>query len=1060
MKNFFKYKTSILAVALIPLIIAGFSLFTDKNTPSGGAKVETFLDEVVINIDGRKTTQQLVSTEAYEDFKIHTSNTKISEFSFTSVGISWDELSSDRAVVILEAQLKEPKDWSEWIELEGEEDDFYQSNNEFKKKYALISADIATEMRYRFILRSDGKSSPVVKNIEYTFIRTGKTIDYNPISSPIYFSNLGPGIGFTEPTQIISRQNWGANESFRYLANNDTPAQIIEMNPDYYERFKDELQYSRIVEFDENGNRYKWPLQYPEQVKKIIVHHSATTRNLTNPAQAIRDIYHYHAMTRGWGDIGYNYIVDLNGRVYEGRYGGEGVIGAHAGPGNHGSIGIMILGSYQNESATEASIVGMSKLIYEKSKIHNFATAGMSMFRGTSSPNILGHRDMMSTQCPGDMLYERLPVVRTLSSQGFQQKEKFVKDYDFQNQSNLFYVEMKPEEKREVVVKLENIGKVNWDNKTFIVFETDRTIEEVLSFPTREGVVLAKMEENLVRPGEVATFKFEMEAGRSGRTVQMRIVPVINGTRRLTEYTTLPITIQQPFYKYEYTSGSLPPSTMESGTSFSARVSLKNTGNVSWEKSGDRAMVLKNPSGEITAHLSQDIVRPGETGTFNFNFRAPARGGTYTYNLTGGIKNANFSSPPSISFSTTVFAREYDGEVISRSAVNSFARGESYNLSMQIRNVGRGDWNRNNLKMEVMRDKDIQISNLTMQPTTVRTGEVADISFRVNVAGNADLVDSLLKVRATMSNRSINLVPAVFTYSVTERQSTSNGNEEPTIRIKLSFEGNPQISASTQSDVYSGTKHIRTMSASEIATVTREGGKYKVAIGQVTLTENDPIRFIPQNSGIIKIENYENRPAWNQTLNDNEYRGGLEVREDSGKLITINELLLEDYLKGLGEVPNAEETEKIKSVMIGARTYARYYMTVDQKFPGKPYHLDDDPNVTQKYIGYGFEKRAPNVSAGVNATKGMVITYNGKLVKTPYFNQSDGTRTKSAQEVWGWTTTPFLQSVDDSYCDGDRFLGHGVGMSGCGAHGMAKEGFTYEQILKHYYTGVQITKLY
>jgi stage II sporulation protein D len=86
--------------------------------------------------------------------------------------------------------------------------------------------------------------------------------------------------------------------------------------------------------------------------------------------------------------------------------------------------------------------------------------------------------------------------------------------------------------------------------------------------------------------------------------------------------------------------------------------------------------------------------------------------------------------------------------------------------------------------------------------------------------------------------------------------------------------------------------------------------------------------------------------------------------------------------------------------------------------------------------------------------------YNDKLVKTPYFNATDGTYTKSAEEVWGWTNTPYLVSVPDNLCKSTEFKGHGVGLSGCGATEASKLGKTYKEILKYYYTGIEIKKAY
>lgn len=89
----------------------------------------------------------------------------------------------------------------------------------------------------------------------------------------------------------------------------------------------------------------------------------------------------------------------------------------------------------------------------------------------------------------------------------------------------------------------------------------------------------------------------------------------------------------------------------------------------------------------------------------------------------------------------------------------------------------------------------------------------------------------------------------------------------------------------------------------------------------------------------------------------------------------------------------------------------------------------------------------------------MVVTYNGQVVITPYFSESDGVATKNAKDVWGWTNTPWLVSVPDTYCESSAFSGHGVGLSGCGATVMAEMGETFEDIIKYYYTGVKVEKL-
>ncbi len=133
--------------------------------------------------------------------------------------------------------------------------------------------------------------------------------------------------------------------------------------------------------------------------------------------------------------------------------------------------------------------------------------------------------------------------------------------------------------------------------------------------------------------------------------------------------------------------------------------------------------------------------------------------------------------------------------------------------------------------------------------------------------------------------------------------------------------------------------------------------------------------------------------------------------------------------------------------------------TEKPKFPNAPYNASDDPNVFQKYLGYGYEIRAPRHTEAIDDIKGIIITYNNKIVKTPYFNSSDG-RTRSAKEVWGWNNTPYLKSVNDPYSTGKTLNGHGVGLSGMGATGAANEGKDYKEILKYYYSGIILKKLF
>ena len=279
-------------------------------------------------------------------------------------------------------------------------------------------------------------------------------------------------------------------------------------------------------------------------------------------------------------------------------------------------------------------------------------------------------------------------------------------------------------------------------------------------------------------------------------------------------------------------------------------------------------------------------------------------------------------------------------------------------------------------------------------------------------------------------------------------------------RVRLSYsDANSTITANKNFKVVDGQNNeLFSVASGNSVLVRQSGNNMHVQVGSVVRSDS-AIKFIPEEDGIIEIRTWENRPAWNRELNDNRFRGTLEIRVINEQVAYINELPLEDYIKGLGEVSNDAPFEKQKVIAVLARSYARFYMSDEnRKFPGLPYDGSDDPEVFQKYLGYGIETRSPNFVGAAAITKNEVVTYQGKLVKTPYFNQSDG-RTYSAQEVWGWTHTPYLVSVPDPWCESRVKRGHGVGLSGFGATAQANEGKTYEEIIKYYYKDVEIVKL-
>lgn len=222
------------------------------------------------------------------------------------------------------------------------------------------------------------------------------------------------------------------------------------------------------------------------------------------------------------------------------------------------------------------------------------------------------------------------------------------------------------------------------------------------------------------------------------------------------------------------------------------------------------------------------------------------------------------------------------------------------------------------------------------------------------------------------------------------------------------------------------------------------------------------------SSDVIRIPSWNRIPLWDSSrrYNDNLFRGKIYISNQNGKLLVVNELPIEDYLRWLWEVSDTDHSEKIKTILVAARTYAYYYIKPsNRKYDTKLYDGSDNPDEFQKYLGYGYEMRSPNVSEQVQATKWLVITYKEKLIKPWYFSSSDG-NTRSYKEYCETNNPgkncediPYLQSVPDPAGVGKQRSGHGVGISWIGATYGANLGKNFKQIIGYYLEGTLIRNI-
>ncbi|HEV2760989.1 MAG TPA: N-acetylmuramoyl-L-alanine amidase [Acidimicrobiales bacterium] len=204
---------------------------------------------------------------------------------------------------------------------------------------------------------------------------------------------------------VVSREGWGADEKHR---------------------------------FDRRGKEV-WPPVF-QTVQKLVVHHTAGANDQKDgdARSTIRSIYYYHAVTQGWGDIGYNFLIDAGGVVYKGRHSHEagstvdtvtgenakaqGVTAAHAYGYNSGSVGVAMLGTYTSVDAPLATKTALKNFLVAKATAHGLDPAREALYtnpvNGTQKTfeNVPGHREVPdnATDCPGTYFHSYvLPQMRS-----------------------------------------------------------------------------------------------------------------------------------------------------------------------------------------------------------------------------------------------------------------------------------------------------------------------------------------------------------------------------------------------------------------------------------------------------------------------------------------------------------------------------------------------------------------------------------------------------------------------------------------------------------------------
>ncbi|MDO8737314.1 MAG: N-acetylmuramoyl-L-alanine amidase [Thermoleophilia bacterium] len=1178
MRGRYKYFTGTAVVVL--LLIAAFFVFpgfgsqTSHPEAISGDFVQTGTDfesgessgTGVVPVAGSR--ELALSLQPAQPQGSYLSEPIAADYTFNALGLHWKADQPSGADVAVEVRFSQDgSQWGDWQPVSEVVDElpnhFASTKSAGETIGDLIFTDAGRFFQYRIDLTSSPTGQvPVVTKMTASYIDSR---GYH--NSQLSLSNISQNVrdalapaSASADLNYIPRTQWGANDAY---------------------------------------TQANWPSEYA-QPKKIILHHTAGSNYDPNPFATVLGIWQYHAVSLGWGDIGYNFLVDELGRVYEGRMGGNGVVGAHALGWNTGSVGISVMGNYEAHDINTAIYNAVAELMTIKANQNQIDPYGNSYFVhyegcpdncypvGGYSSNILGHRDLAGnyTACPGDSLYAYLPYFRTAAYinyspipivAGIRVKWDSLNgapgpatgaEYCLSNPGGQCPLEAQAQDFQNGIIIWNPAGGVYWIHGGILEkYNQLGGASGSMGLPRSDeygvaegrgndfaggriywcpgvgthavtGAILAKLlsDGGVARDGFPTTDEYDVPgyAGtRAGDFQRARIYWSASGSSRTV--------IGGILGKYLALGGPASPLGLPvsdesdiSGLS-GGRQSEFTNGRIYWAPGVGvygvygailtKYLALGGPAGSYGMPTSDEYAAANgraqnlQRGTITWEASLGA------HSVIGGIqvKYAQFGGPAgSLGLATS---DEGDVSGVSGARESAFQRGRIYWAPVTGGHAVMGAIFTKYLALggpagllglpltdeyDISgvtggRESDFQQGRIYYHATTgtyeVYGGILGKYLQLGGPAGALGLpVSGETDVSGVSGAREHGFQRGRIYWSSTTGGHTVNGGiyvkyieyGGPTSALGLpltdeydygsgrrsDFQGGYIYwSATTGTQVFAGTATtvtadstyeardaggalLATIAPGQVASVRYSSGNYSLQAPGVSLNGSSYIRFTA-NGGVMKVSSYHDIPSWNPGLDDNLFRGTIEVRYSpaSDAVWVVNELPLELYMRGIAETSSGVPTDFLKTMTVAARSYAVWHLDRNGKYGASEiFHLKNSRNGNgddQQYKGYGLEARFPDLATAVTSTAGQVVTYGGSVAMTSYFSNSDG-RTRSAQEVWGISTWPWLQSVADPDCAGMAMNGHGVGLSGHGALDRASRGDSYTTILGYYYTGTTV----
>ncbi|MFH1088673.1 MAG: SpoIID/LytB domain-containing protein [Patescibacteria group bacterium] len=482
--------------------------------------------------------------------------------------------------------------------------------------------------------------------------------------------------------------------------------------------------------------------------------------------------------------------------------------------------------------------------------------------------------------------------------------------------------------------------------------------------------------------------------------------------------------------------GQLEGMSVKQGDSVAVWVDIKNTGTVTWVNTGDNAVKIATvkPSDRVGSKMyhsswlsdnrvavtDKEQIIPGEVGRFSFTITAGGAPGKYREYFGLVAEGITWLDPFYFYIEINIQPAVYTVSWVNQSASPTMTPGEETVVWVDLKNTGNTAWlntGNNAVKLGTARllDRASNFASSTwLSPNRasyadkiIQPGEVGRFTFTIKAPEQVGTYKEYF-CPVVEGVTWVNDLGIYWEIIVNEELVINNP-----INVGLSSTTNPIILSSSNGMVVrqgSDKGMVVKIEANNSATVTARNGGYIISVSGQTYDVSDWVKFIPLRDSIVTVSNDKVSSTYNR------FRGILVVRRSSwsGNVWMVNELEVEDYLKGLAEVPDSWPIEARKAQVVAARTFAVRRI---QDKRADIFDLYDDTR-DQVYYGYVYEINRPGIAEVVNATTGLIIKYGNQPIAAYYFSDSGGA-TENVENAWNNGNTnlaiPYLKGVPDPY---------------------------------------------